>query len=367
MAYGGKPDTIVEEPSSYSSVHFNGYIAFIVNIKGKPEDKFEERKGAGEEITNLQTVFVDKLRFKWINSDQDKHESLTLVQWDHSKAYKNTAYKNRTDCKCLRCLITSQNHSNSKCFILAISSHGQELSETEVIFADGESLKLTEIFEALSDANIPTLQGKPRIIILQVCRVNTENPVKKLKMQDRGVPIENDIPKSSGCDDSSESARDDTSSEEEDANVSYQRVALSKMPDNFMLIYPVVSGQQSQRNKIEGSWFISGLKEVLLEKYYREGKAPTPLNFLHYMTEVCNNVARKETVVYQRYVDQKGRTYVDQKGRTRKKKDNYGNKKIDKIWSGLKNTVCIYHRLTNEIIIYPLDQSKPPELLPPNY
>lgn len=170
-----------------------------------------------------------------------------------------------------------------------------------------------------------------------------------------------------GCDDSSESARDDTSSEEEDANVSYQRVALSKMPDNFMLIYPVVSGQQSQRNKIEGSWFISGLKEVLLEKYYREGKAPTPLNFLHYMTEVCNNVARKETVVYQRYVDQKGRTYVDQKGRTRKKKDNYGNKKIDKIWSGLKNTVCIYHRLTNEIIIYPLDQSKPPELLPPNY
>lgn len=177
MACGGE-----DIQNDFSPVHCQGHAAFIVNIEptgAKGRFEFMERKGAREDIGNLQTVFIDHLGLNWINRTAYWHQNLPLNRWDHRK--KNArgnndeltlgTHSNGDKC-CLRCHIQSLDHSRSNCFVLAISSHGREITETEIIFSDGESLLLTEIFEALNDENCPTLRGKHRIIILQACRSN---------------------------------------------------------------------------------------------------------------------------------------------------------------------------------------------------
>lgn len=159
---------------------FPGYAAFVVNIESKGNigtSEFKTRSAAREDIGNLQTVFTETLGLEWINKHRYSHESLSLTQWDHRKG-KSTDSSN-DECDCLRCHIARLDHSKSKCFVLAISSHGRELTETEIFFSDGKSLRLTEVFEALNDKNCPSLKGKPRIIILQVCRSNYTDTGKR--------------------------------------------------------------------------------------------------------------------------------------------------------------------------------------------
>ena len=166
MATGGRSDHGQE-------IHKQGYAVFIVNIdkRGNNGDfKFEERKGAREDL-NIQSVFL-QLGFEWINETPHWHESLPLERWDHR--FKEENVREPPDQCCLCCRIQAQDHSNSKCFVLVISSHGRELTgrETEIIFSDGRSVRLTEILEVLNDENCPSLRGKPRLIILQACRSN---------------------------------------------------------------------------------------------------------------------------------------------------------------------------------------------------
>lgn len=160
---------------SFEPVHEPGYAMLIVNIKPKGNNgtfEFNVREGANEDSPNLQTVFIEKLGFKWINADC--HEDVTIQEWDHRKV----GQPDTSECKCLRCRITKTDHSRSKCFVLAISTHGWEITETEILFSDGNSILLTEIFEALNDKNCPSLAGKARIIILQVCRSIFRDPSK---------------------------------------------------------------------------------------------------------------------------------------------------------------------------------------------
>lgn len=160
------------DEGTFAPIRNNGHAVFINNIKAKGNDgkfEFSFREGANEDTSNLQNVFITNLRMKWLNSDC--FDSLTTEQWDHRKS-KNAPQVNEDSCRCIRCLIKHTDHSLSKCFVLAISSHGREVTETEIIFSDGNSILLTEILEALNDANCPSLAGKPRIIILNTCRGN---------------------------------------------------------------------------------------------------------------------------------------------------------------------------------------------------
>lgn len=176
MASGG-----ADMQNDFSPIHCQGHAVFIVNIKptgAKGRFEFWERKGAREDTGNLQTVFIEHLGLKWLNPTAHWHQNLPLSRWDHRK--RNAQENNDENAKecCIRCQIQSLDHSKSNCFVLAISSHGREVTETEIIFSDGESLFLTEIFEALNDENCPTLTGKHRIIILQACRSNFEDKGK---------------------------------------------------------------------------------------------------------------------------------------------------------------------------------------------
>jgi hypothetical protein len=82
----------------------------------------------------------------------------------------------KKDCKCMSCKIQTIDHSNAECFVLAISTHGVQVDgKQEICFSDDlfgyiSRVKLSDIIKTLNDDNCKTLVGKPRIIILSMCR-----------------------------------------------------------------------------------------------------------------------------------------------------------------------------------------------------
>lgn len=138
--------------------------------------------------------------------------------------------------------------------------------------------------------------------------------------------------------------------EEPTEDLTFQYIALNKMPANFLLVYPVVSGQKAQRNEEDGSWLIDALKKILLTKYINSDSSPKPVNFLHFLTSVAGYIAReKETVVC-----------VREEGTRKIRKDDKGNKLIDEAESGQKNALCFYHRLVEHLIFYPKKKEEQP-------
>lgn len=363
---------------SFQPVHKPpGYAMLVVNTNPKGDSgkfEFKIREGANEDSANLQLVFIEKLGFKWLN--QDCHEDVTTLQWDHRKG-KQLAPGPEGDCQCLRCRIIYTDHTDSKYFVLAISSHGREITETEIIFSDGNSIHLSEIFEALNDVNCPTLKGKPRIIILQVCRAMYKDNDKVKAMQDKGALLPIDNPSS---EQSSENLAVNIRTQDEDDpslgrfNVdsvedhTLQQLALSKMPEQYLLIYPVVSGQKAKRNTDDGSWLLHGMKKIFLERYDSVAK---PVNFLQFITAVSGHVAReresfktkpKDTGSNDGSGDQNQQSKDDTSGTTpqnesgnRKKRERKSNKdwEKDEENSGFKNAVCFHHKLLTPIIFYP--------------
>lgn len=51
-------------------------------------------------------------------------------------------------------------------FVLMLTSHG---TENGIAGVDGKLVKLTDIFELLSARNFPSMQGKPKLIVIQAC------------------------------------------------------------------------------------------------------------------------------------------------------------------------------------------------------
>lgn len=171
-----------------------GFAILIVNIQ--PIDRAEEeesgkealftyRDGAEDEISNMQLAF-EGLGFEWVNKEREWHRDLTIDKWDHRRkqeATNKTQSDTVIEC-CLVCRIQKLNHSDYENFVLAFASHGKEVDETEIMFCDGESLYLSEIYNVLSDKNCPSLQGKPKILVLAVCRVASNNPGSRLMLID---------------------------------------------------------------------------------------------------------------------------------------------------------------------------------------
>ena len=162
-----------------------GFAFFIVNINDRSTQSstgstFAERLGAQNDPPNLDMTFgMQGMGFDWVNQHPDWHMDLTVDKWDHTLGASNGNQVDKSKC-CLKCHIQSLDHSDCEYFLLAISSHGKEITEPEVIFSDNKSVYLSEIIAAISDTNCPTLAGKPRIIILQVCRVTSTDASLKL-------------------------------------------------------------------------------------------------------------------------------------------------------------------------------------------
>jgi hypothetical protein len=136
------------------------------------------------------------------------------------------------------------------------------------------------------------------------------------------------------------------SDQQDDLVVDYtfQHAALRNMPNNFMLVYPVVSGQRSQRSENYGSWLIYGLKEMYNKHYERK-----PVNFFHLLTLVSGYIAReRETIVYKH-----------KEGTNEIMLDEHGKQIRDEEQSGRKNAVNSFHRLCEPLIFYPKTKELP--------
>ena len=76
--------------------------------------------------------------------------------------------------------VAKEDHSDSDCFVLAMSSHGDQLMEDEksarltkkvredVVFCTDFYMTTRQLVLHFSDTNCPTLAGKPRLFFLQV-------------------------------------------------------------------------------------------------------------------------------------------------------------------------------------------------------
>lgn len=120
--------------------------------------------------------------------------------------------------------LSSMDHSDSDCVLVAILSHG----ELGYIFARDSQYKLDTIWGYFTPDRCPTLAGKPKLFFIQACQGD------KL---DGGVTLRE---------------RTETDS---DSTMSYSIPVYA----DFLIAYSTIPGFYSWRNTTRGSWFMQSL------------------------------------------------------------------------------------------------------------
>ena len=169
-----------------------------------------ERTGSNDDVKNLISLFDDFNFTTRLRNNQTQSDMLTLLTETAEKDF-----------------------SRYDCFVCVILSHG---SKDGIYGTDEQMIKVEAITKLFRRDECPSLEGKPKIFLIQACRGS---------QQDR-VPIESDsdpIPFSS-------------SSLPADAD--------------FLICFASAPGHQSYRQPLLGSWFISSIFEVFNEYAERE-------------------------------------------------------------------------------------------------
>ncbi|XP_053392916.1 uncharacterized protein LOC123542923 [Mercenaria mercenaria] len=340
---------LFEKPPGH--VHPRGYAVLITNkdfrwinlpILAYPGKKVSDptRRGADEDDTNLQYVFDTKLRFQLLDNRTYKnvykypYETFDVPFWIHNKPSEQAPPINQAQCKCLSCRIQMTDHSKTDCFVLAISTHGVQVDgEQEICFSDeylADRVTLSDVIETLSDENCPTLRGKPRIIILNLCRSDPDVPKGKqdevwhdkghtyniAEQDDLSKPLQN-LTLCGGGDNTKERSEkqsgcgNDFKCQEETKEIEHKGVekcededeknkineeyyygtekALRNLPSNFLIVFPTVSGKKTFHNFKYGSWLIDELRKVVEEHDFDKNPC---MNFLSVLTTTAGRVAR---------------------------------------------------------------------------
>lgn len=129
--------------------------------------KFLYRKGSEEDLTNLICLFQSLLGFEWINSET-LNSNLMFNEWTHKD--KNSDFDLHKCGKCLECLITTRNYTDTDYFVLAISSHGgvdKITNDPYIKLTDGETCDVKDILTLLDHQQLSNVN---KILILQACR-----------------------------------------------------------------------------------------------------------------------------------------------------------------------------------------------------
>lgn len=147
---------------------FPGHAAFVVNLQ--PIDKsvapiFEAREECRNDDDYLTNVFLSTFGFREIEFETRLDFTKRMFLHDGDEFCKDDKKS------CLMCRIRVADHSQCEYFVLAISSHGAvEDGEQVVYFTDGVSVRVKDILHILTDEMCPSLKGKQRVLILQICR-----------------------------------------------------------------------------------------------------------------------------------------------------------------------------------------------------
>ncbi|KAL5282783.1 CASPL2 family protein [Megaselia abdita] len=190
-------------------------VLLLVNITKFECDVERERRGAQYDTTNLVDLF-GKLDF-----DIFKYEDITKDQ------FQNVLTK----------LLDSDYCKQTQCFVMALMSHGQMIDKKDayVTFFDNQREQVHNIMENFSNKNCSALIKKPKILFFPFCRGESI---------DIGVP---------------DLRNDET---EHDA-------LLMKNPNlptfsDMLICYGSLPGFVTNREPLEGSWYINALYDVFL-------------------------------------------------------------------------------------------------------
>ena len=201
----------------------SGYVLVINNYMFPGRDDVE-RTGSNDDVKNLINLFDDFSFRHRLEHNQSGSQMLELLRGTAEKDF-----------------------SRYDCFICVILSHG---TKDGIYGTDEKVIKIEAITSLFRRHECPSLEGKPKIFLIQACR----GP-----RQDR-VPVESDsdpIPLSS-------------SSLPADAD--------------FLICFASAPGHQSYRQAHLGSWFISSVFDVFKEYAERE-------HLMDMMLRVNNRVA----------------------------------------------------------------------------
>ncbi|XP_027055203.1 caspase-3-like, partial [Pocillopora damicornis] len=201
----------------------SGYVLVIHNYSF-PKREEAVRHGSEEDVKNLCSLFDDfNFKTRIVNN---------LTQSQMVEILSETAEKD---------------FSRYDCFLCVILSHGLK---DGILGIDDEKIKIEAITSNFRRDACPSLEGKPKIFLIQACRGNR---------QDR-VSIESD----------SEPVPCASSSLPADAD--------------FLICFASAPGHQSYRQPELGSWFISTVVAIFKEYAERE-------HLMDMMLRVNNHVA----------------------------------------------------------------------------
>ena len=223
------------QESSGDDINYEATSGYVLIIHNNifPQRENVERTGSYEDVWNVKSLF-DNFNFR------------TLV------------YGNLTTSKMLKLLTdtSEKDFSRFDCFVCVILSHG---SNDGIYGTDDEVIKVEEITKLFRRNGCPSLEGKPKIFLIQACHGFEQDRVPIIGSD--GEPI----------------------------------LSPSLPGDaDFLICVASAPGYQRYRQRKPGSWFISSVVDVFKECAEKQ-------HLMDMMLRVNNRLAQfsKQMVYYQ--------------------------------------------------------------------
>ncbi|CAG5136338.1 unnamed protein product [Candidula unifasciata] len=316
----------IEEEESYCFSHPRRGVAVIILYS--QDFKGGERPGWKIDKENLQRTF-SHLGFRVdIYQDLNKQDLMVHLQ-----------------------KVSREDHSDCDCFVLAVSSHGQECHvggvREDTILTIDTSIKTREVVDMFTNKACPSLTGKPRLFFIQACRGQKLDhgheilPEKSTSNDDTldASPVDSDLTdvipmgfihhrylhtmqQNTAVANLMSRLRHVTITKQgrqvlQEGALPKQVVSPAPCHEDFLVMYATPPGYFAFRRQNEGSWFVNSLTKVL---YASDGTR----NLTKELTRVIRLVA-----------------------------ENFFSKNKDKDLHGKKQTPVLYSMLCKDIYMGP--------------
>ncbi|KAM3921626.1 caspase-9 [Leptodactylus fuscus] len=161
--------------------------------------------------------------------------------------------------------LTARDHNDRDCCMVVILSHGCETRHTRfpggVYGTDGVRIPVERIVNYFNGYNCPGLRGKPKLFFIQACGGEEQDKGCTVDVGDSG-----DQPNKFDTD----SLQSDATAMPPDQDDTDETDAVSRLPTpgDILVSYSTYPGYVSWREKLNGSWYVETLDNVL-DQYAR--------------------------------------------------------------------------------------------------
>uniref|UniRef100_A0A673M721 Caspase-9-like n=1 Tax=Sinocyclocheilus rhinocerous TaxID=307959 RepID=A0A673M721_9TELE len=216
-----------------------GICLIINNVDFDPASDLKDRKGSNIDCDKLEK------RFKALNFEVIVKRNLKYKRIRQEMAF-----------------IAKRDHSAYDCCVVIILSHGTEANNNcfpgAVHGVDGPSVPVQLITNYLNGQNCPSLQGKPKLFLIQACGGGEK---------DTGFEVSPDEvePSLGGIDDQMDAIPISSSSDSLSTSDEFDARATLPTPSDILVSYSTFPGYVSWRDTQAGSWYVENLDRVLEE------------------------------------------------------------------------------------------------------